>query len=498
MLSSTTLRHACTPTYFAAWRDAARQFLAASVAPHDIDWLDARDAGQGLFGGSAQTPETLSSPAARAGHMVVSPALLELLRLASCHDAHDRWALLYRVLWRWTHGEREAALAADADGARLHQMVKAVRREIHHLHAYVRFRERGEALDGPRFVAWFEPAHDVLQDAAPHFLHRMGKLSWLIATPRGSVACDGDALHFGPAMPRPADDEDAGEKLWLTYYRNTFNPARVNVEVMRGHMPVRFWKNLPEAPLIPAMSVAAQTGARRAGQSRDVEEKVGSGAGRRVNISAGRAQPVRPDAHLLDACRRCDLWRTATRGVPGTGPDNARILIVGEQPGDQEDLQGQPFVGPAGEVLDHAMQLAGLSREAVFLTNAVKHFKWELRGKRRLHKTPGQREIMACHHWLEQELATHPAKVIVALGATALKAVLQIREVALGEVLGQALEHAGRHVVPTYHPSYVLRLREASEKTAAGERIVAALRLAMELAGPAVAAPVARRERPSS
>jgi DNA polymerase len=127
----------------------------------------------------------------------------------------------------------------------------------------------------------------------------------------------------------------------------------------------------------------------------------------------------------LDACRRCTLWHDATQPVGGTGPRHAPIMIVGEQPGDQEDLQGKPFVGPAGRLLDSALQEAGVARWDVYVTNAVKHFKWTPRGKRRMHKTPAQREIDACRYWLERELETVQPHVLVALGATALKAMLE-------------------------------------------------------------------------
>lgn len=168
----------------------------------------------------------------------------------------------------------------------------------------------------------------------------------------------------------------------------------------------------------------------------------------------------------LDQCRRCELWRNATQAVPGAGTRTARMMLVGEQPGDQEDLAGQPFVGPAGQILARALAQAHLVREEVFVTNAVKHFKWELRGKRRLHKTPVQREIEACSYWLERELAEVKPTVIVALGATALRAVLG-RQEKLADHMGHPLEQDGRWIVATYHPSYVLRLRDSEAREAA-------------------------------
>ena len=185
----------------------------------------------------------------------------------------------------------------------------------------------------------------------------------------------------------------------------------------------------------------------------------------------------------LDACRRCDLWRNATHGVPGDGPTPAPVMVVGEQPGNQEDLAGKAFVGPAGRLLDEAFEKAGLSRESVFLTNAVKHFKWELRGKRRLHKTPAQREIEACGYWLEDELDRVAPRVVVALGATALKAVLGVKATSLRKVLRQPIEHEGRTVIPTYHPSYALRVPDPAAREAAFDEIVAALKLAAKFSG---------------
>jgi DNA polymerase len=156
-------------------------------------------------------------------------------------------------------------------------------------------------------------------------------------------------------------------------------------------------------------------------------------------------------------------------------------MLVGEQPGDQEDLAGHPFVGPAGKLLDRALDQAGVDRRAVYLTNAVKHFKWEPRGKRRMHKTPAQREIEACGYWLDKELAAVRPDVIVALGSTALKAVLGTGHVTLKDTIGQPLRHGGRWVVTVYHPSYVLRVPDAAAKEQAFGVMVEGFRLAQQL-----------------
>ncbi|WP_420995008.1 UdgX family uracil-DNA binding protein [Cupriavidus sp. 30B13] len=202
---------------------------------------------------------------------------------------------------------------------------------------------------------------------------------------------------------------------------------------------------------------------------------------------AGTARPraARPDAgqpESLDACRRCDLWRHATQAVPGSGRARAPLMLVGEQPGNQEDLDGRPFVGQAGRLLDEAFGQAGVARDSVYLTNAVKHFKFELRGKRRLHKTPGQLEIEACGYWLDKELARVKPRVVLALGATALKAVLHRKSAGLAKVLGQPVEHEGRIVIATWHPSYVLRMPDEAGRRKAFGQIVEALRLAARIA----------------
>lgn len=159
----------------------------------------------------------------------------------------------------------------------------------------------------------------------------------------------------------------------------------------------------------------------------------------------------------LQACRRCDLWKNASQAVAGEGPVAAQILLVGEQPGNEEDLQGHPFVGPAGQVLNQCLREANLARGEIFITNAVKHFKWEPRGKRRLHKKPNVREIDACNVWLHLEIERTQPRVLVALGATALRA-LTGRSLSIDAARRQSLQHAsGIPVLATYHPSAILR-----------------------------------------
>src|SRR2546421_544872 len=176
-------------------------------------------------------------------------------------------------------------------------------------------------------------------------------------------------------------------------------------------------------------------------------------------------------------CQDCALWANATQTVFGAGSPQARVMLVGEQPGDEEDKKGLPFVGPAGRLLDRALEAAGVARDDIYVTNAVKHFKWQARGKRRLHKTPAQREIEACHQWLEGEIAAVKPHVIVCLGATAAKAVIS-RDFKVSTQRGQFTESGlAPYVFATFHPSALLRLQDEAEKEAAFEQLVTDLKL---------------------
>jgi uracil-DNA glycosylase family protein len=177
------------------------------------------------------------------------------------------------------------------------------------------------------------------------------------------------------------------------------------------------------------------------------------------------------------ACQDCPLWANATQTVFGAGDPHARVMLVGEQPGDEEDKKGLPFVGPAGRLLDRALDAAGVQREGLYVTNAVKHFKWQARGKRRLHKTPAQREIDACHQWLEGEIRTVKPHVIVALGATAAKAVIG-KDFKVSVQRGAFVESPlAPYVFATFHPSALLRLQDEEEKERAFEQLVKDLKL---------------------
>lgn len=263
---------------FDGWRCAARALLCAGIAPHQLEWLGANDTG-GLFD-EPDPPEPVGPrPLVR-----IPRQLIPELESAARFRTADRWGLLYRILWRVAKGDQTAMLVGDVDGSELHARIKAVQREAHHMHAFLRFSPAG-GNDAPEYVAWFEPAHDILPSAAPHFAERMGLHSWLIATPDDAVLWDGQTMHYSHHCP---DDwrllaqtaKDPGAELWTTYYESTFNPARLNRDVMQSNLPVRFWKHLPEGPLIPQLMSRARAGAQRDGQA----ERVGARPGKRIGL----------------------------------------------------------------------------------------------------------------------------------------------------------------------------------------------------------------------
>ena len=445
-------------TDFDGWRRQARWLAMRAVPPEQVQWR--------INGETSLLDDTSAPPvdSDAAGELRVPREFIELARKVMLHRSPERFVALYRVLLRLRIEPKLLEVDVDRDIALLRTFERQVRHDEHRMHAYVRFRKVNDE-HGAQFVAWYEPEHHIVDEVAAFFVRRFAGQRWAILTPERSIIWDGKQLACADGVPRSeAPDDDALEDLWRTYYASTFNPARVNVRLTQGHMPKKFWSQLPETRLIEPLAAAAKT---RAGQMVAAE----AAAPRRSRAPRAPVAPAIPtpdsgagDAQrkLLNACRNCPLWRDATQGVPGEGPISARLMLVGEQPGDQEDIAGRPFVGPAGQLLDRALAQAGVARHEVYVTNAVKHFKYELRGKRRLHKKPSELEIAACHPWYESEVATVQPDLIVALGATAVRAVLG-RALPILANRGRLLEPPselpeGPRVLVTVHPSYLLRV----------------------------------------
>lgn len=449
---------------FDEWRDRARQLLAADIRPESIHWSD---------GVSERTLFESSLGDCSSGRAAtVPPAFLKLAGLVACHRQSNRWDLLYRALWRLTHGERHLLeLLSDSLVRSLTLLEKDVTRDAHKMKAFVRFRKVFEA-GREHFIAWYRPDHYIVKLTAPFFARRFPSMNWSILTPDLSVRWDQSALHYGPGVPASeAPAEDRMEDLWRAYYASTFNPARVNVELMKREMPVRFWSALPEAELIPGLLQQAD---ERLDRMLDHAEGFAE--------TAAMLIPENPTlesmADAAGACTACDLHCRATQTVFGEGLPTARIVLVGEQPGDQEDIQGRPFVGPAGEALDQALVAAGIQRRAVYVTNVVKHFSFLERGPRRLHKRPSSRQIAACRPWLEAELRVIRPEAIVCLGATAAQALLG-PEFRITHHRGQLVASAWcPRTIATWHPSAILRMPDADRRQTMQAELVAALRAA--------------------
>lgn len=443
-------------TDLAGFRREARALLVRGVPPQEVHW-SAGASHDDLFAGSVE-PQAQELP--ESGGVNVPAAFLELCHQVVLHRDPQRFALLYRLLWRLVHepGLRHDPL--DPDMLKARAMAQAVRRDIHKMHAFVRFRQvqDGEDADDPLHVAWFEPEHRIVETNAPWFRRRFANMRWAILTPERCVEWDRRELHFrGGARRDEAPPADAGEALWLTYYRSIFNPARLKLKMMQKEMPRRYWAHLPEAQLIAPLAAQAQERSARM-----IEQPAAPTLRRMPRLVATPPLAVAgalPALHeAMQACRACPLGAHATQAVPGEGPLQPDLMLVGEQPGDQEDLRGRPFVGPAGQMLDRALAQAGVERAAVYATNAVRHFKFELRGKRRIHKTPGQEEAAACRHWLDEEIALVQPRALVALGATAARALLG-RPVAVLAERGEWLQREdGLRVLVTVHPSALLRM----------------------------------------
>lgn len=464
------------PDDLAGFKAAVRRLVAQQCPPPAVQWQVG--ATGGLFDDAPPPPDARSAQAAAAFRLPSD--MVALLERAALHRDPGRFALLYRLVWRLLHepGLRHDPL--DADRLQAERMARAVQRDMHKMTAFVRFRP----LPGERHMAWFEPEHHTLAATAPFFVRRFAQMHWAILTPTRSASWDGKTLALGPGARREdAPGPDAGEQLWLTYYAHIFNPARLKPAMMQKEMPRRYWKNLPEATLIaPLMQHAMERSGRM------VEEAASDPQHRRPAASialrldqraAETAPPGTLDALRLATarCRDCPIGQHATQAVHGEGPLGAPLMLVGEQPGDQEDLRGRPFVGPAGRLLERALAELGWPREALYLTNAVKHFKFELRGKRRLHKTAGQKEAAACSQWLAHELALVRPRAAIALGATAARALLG-HAVPVGASRGQWLHRAdGLPVLVTLHPAALLRM-DAPDPEAAFSAWLADLRTA--------------------
>jgi DNA polymerase len=463
-------------TDFDGWRKAARALALGNVSPSDVTWT-VRGSEPDLFEPPATTP-LLEMPQ---GTFSVSAKFVELAKAAILHRDGERFGILYRLLWRLRSNHDLLNVATDPDVSLVTAMARAVHRDEHKMQAFVRFREVGRESKS-HFVAWFEPEHHIVEATAPFFASRFADMPWSILTPDVCAHWDGHAVSITPGVAKAeAPTEDRLEETWLRYYASIFNPARLKMKAMQKEMPKKYWRNLPEASMIKplikgAERLASEMIANAATEPHKSQKRPEPSMKRKA--SAGDIEALREEAA---DCRACHLWKDATQTVFGEGPQAAQIMLIGEQPGDKEDLAGKPFVGPAGQILDRALEEAGVDRRKVYVTNAVKHFKFVPRGKIRLHQKPNTPEIKACRQWYERELAAIKPDLVVAMGATAAQSVFG-KITPINKNRGHLIDlDDGIKALVTVHPSYLLRLPDAEAKAREYERFVDDLRIAAKL-----------------
>jgi uracil-DNA glycosylase len=426
-------------TDWEGWRSATRALILAGAEPDEVRWsVRAHDDEQHTL------PEG-------SGGFSISRALVSLASLAIQARDPERFDLLYRLVWRANAGERVLAKTTDPEVRRAQGLALAVRAEAHRMRTLLRYLPVHEG-DRTRYLGWYEPAHYVLEANAQLIVRRFPGLTFSILTPDGAAHWDGVGLRFSAGVKRRAVPDDAALKSWWhTHHVGLLRDSRIGTSIPEA-------EDLDEAPRSPDRPPLGPV-----------------------------VLPLHPDTALQDAiheasdCRRCHLYEPATQTVFGEGPARARVLFVGEQPGDQEDVIGRPFVGPAGQIMDRAMEEAGIDRRTIYITNAVKHFKFDPRGKRRIHKTPEAPEIQACRFWLDVEIVRLRPKLVVAMGGTAARAVLG-RAVTITRERGKPIELPdGQTVFVTVHPSYLLRVPDEDAKAREYRGFVADLRKIAEL-----------------
>ena len=453
---------------------AARGLLREGVPPSEVTWL--------VSGEASLLPDhdAISAPVKALAGKTAAPRIpaefMGLLESLICHSDPQRYGLAYRLLWRLVQGERQLLqLITDPDMVRARAAAKNVQRDSHKMKAFVRFREV-RADDGQLvYVAWFEPSHYIVERVAPFFVRRFTGMRWSILTPYRSAHWDGSALHYGPgASKADAPSEDVLEDYWRTYFANIFNPARLKEQAMLSEMPVKYWKNLPEARLIPQLIREARprTLAMVEAEATVPKKRIAAPVAALVQtLPLGSLAELRAKAR---DCRACPLWEPATQTVFGEGPADARLMLLGDQPGDQDDLAGQPFTGPAGKLLDAALEEAGLNRKMLYLTHAVKHFKFTSRNIFRQQGSASVDEQRACRPWLEAEMALVRPKVIVCLGAGAVRVLGSDPQKEIGRGQWQQTVD-GTRVLIALHPSQLLRMKDPAEQARAYAQLVADL-----------------------
>ncbi|MBC7397297.1 MAG: UdgX family uracil-DNA binding protein [Bdellovibrionales bacterium] len=440
---------------FNEWRQEARKLLRAQVPPPEVVWKSSLSEQNELFSFSKT-----SSLVPKALNEIRVPAeFISKAKLVYACRSDDTPAFLYRILWRSVYEDSNLfKISIDADVQEFESRYHSVCRDMHKMKAFVRFREVED-----RFIAWHGPDHRIIRLVAPFFAERFNGMNWSILTEDGCAHWDQTSLTFTEGLPQSeAPQFDAGEALWKIYYQSIFNPARIKLKAMTKELPIRYWRSLPETGVI---SELLRTAPERL-QGFYEASKVPTAEQWLPSLSEGELTHDRLK-EALPQCRACGICERATQPVLGEGPLSAEIVFIGEQPGEEEDQSGRPFVGPAGQVLNQAFEQVGLDRKELYLTNAVKAYKWtEKEGVGRIHRGSSPQEISICNPWLKAELSLLKPKVIVGLGRSAAQALLG-KSVLMRDVRGQFFKTPFCErtlIVP--HPSYILRIQDRDAQQA--------------------------------
>ncbi len=430
---------------FDGWRARAKNFLLERISPSDARW-DAESSPVGETGAlfSFDRPSAAQDAYSPKEAFLVPKEFVTLAKKVCLHRDDAALALLYRLLWRITRGERTLlGNPIDQDVLAAKRLARSVSKDIHKMHAFVRFR-RTESPEGEIFVAFHRSDHFILRLASSFFVKRFATMRWRIETPDETAHWDTHVLRFSSGVQCASVTGDPLETDWKTYYKAIANPARLKLRMMKKEMPVRYWQTMPETEVIS--SLLREAGSR--------VEKMQENS---TLTALPRSQSLPELREEVACCTACPLHRAATQAVFGSGNDRASLVLIGEQPGNEEDLRGLPFVGPAGKLLDRALSDAGIERSELYLTNAVKHFKFEERGKVRLHKKADGREIVTCKPWLLAELSSIRPQVVVCLGATAAQSLLGRAVTIKEETHSTFVTEQGARLLVTYHPAAILR-----------------------------------------
>jgi len=407
------------------WRQAARRLVQAGVEPEAVVWS--------VGGEMEPLPEA-------SGSFNLPRALVSLASVAIQAREPERFGLLYSLVWRVNAGEKLLDDDGDPDLALARRLALSVRADAHRMRTNIRFlpvEDGGET----RYLGWYVPGHFVVPANAQLVARRFPGLVFSIITPDGAAHWDGSTLLFGSGL-RHVEGDDALQAWWEQHGTRLLEQAEAGTSVPEA-------EDLDEAPRPPDVPAHGPV-----------------------------VLPSAPDPVLVRAgkdaagCHRCPLYEPATQVVFGEGPTGSTVMFVGEQPGDQEDVIGRPFVGPAGQIMDRALEEAGIDRRTIYVTNAVKHFKFTQRGRRRIHQTPDVAEIQACSVWLGTERDHLRPRLLVLMGGSAARAVMG-RAVTISRERGRPIRLAdGQTAFVTVHPSYLLRIPDAAAKAREYEAFV--------------------------